>query len=51
MEPQITDRDVALLMLSEDSLVALGAVLGWQARAALDGRDDGESVANAMLPA
>lgn len=51
MEPQVTERDVALLLLSEDSLVALGAVLGWQARAALDGRDDDESFANAMLPA
>ncbi|MFM7735400.1 MAG: hypothetical protein ACKOCT_21090 [Alphaproteobacteria bacterium] len=31
-EPAVTDRDLALLMMSEDSLVALGAMLGLQAR-------------------
>ena len=51
MEPQVTERDVALLLLSEESLIALGAVLGWRARAALDGRDDEESCTSAMLPA
>jgi hypothetical protein len=51
MEPQVTERDVALLLLSEDSLVALGAVLGWQARAALDDRGDRESLASETLPA
>jgi hypothetical protein len=28
MEPEITERDVALLMMSESSWVTLGAVLG-----------------------
>lgn len=52
MEPHVTERDVALLLLSEKSLVTLGAVLGWQARAALDDRDDEfESLASEMLPA
>ena len=51
MEPQVTERDVALLLLSEESLLALGAVLGWQARAALDGRDDEKPFTSAMLPA
>ncbi|MFM7144363.1 MAG: hypothetical protein ACKO2K_20860 [Alphaproteobacteria bacterium] len=31
-EPAVTDRDLALLMMSEDSLVALGAMLGFRAR-------------------
>lgn len=30
-EPLVTERDVELLMLSEDSWVALGAMLGLQA--------------------
>lgn len=47
----MTERDVALLLLSEDSLIALGAILGWQARAALDERGDDESTASLMLPA
>lgn len=51
MEPQVTERDVALLLLSEESLVTLGAVLAWQARAALDDRGDAESLASEMLPA
>ena len=51
MEPRITERDVALLLLSDESLVTLGAVLGWQARAALDDRDGFESLASEMLPA
>lgn len=51
MEPQVTERDVALLLLSEDSLVTLGAILGWQARAALDGRDEDDPAASAVLPA
>ncbi|MBY0278447.1 hypothetical protein K2Z84_24215 [Candidatus Binatia bacterium] len=51
MEPQVTERDVALLLLNEDSLVTLGAILGWQARAAFDERADVPSAAHAMLPA
>lgn len=51
MEPRVTERDVALLLLSEESLINLGAVLGWQARAALDDREDFESLASEMLPA
>lgn len=51
MEPQITERDVALLLLNEESLITLGAILGWQARAALDDRGDDEPTASAMLPA
>jgi hypothetical protein len=51
MEPQVTERDVALLLLSEESLVTLGAVLGWQARAALDDRDDVAALASEMPPA
>ena len=33
MEPQVTERDCALLLMSQESLLTLGAVLGWQARA------------------
>jgi len=51
MEPEVTERDMALLLLSEDSLVTLAAMLGWQARAALDVRDEVESLAREMLPA
>ncbi len=32
MEPLLTERDVALLMLNEDSWVTLGAVLGLKVR-------------------
>jgi hypothetical protein len=38
MEPRVTDQDLALLLMSEESLLALGALLGWQARAALGAR-------------
>lgn len=31
MEPMVTERDVELLLMSEDSWVALGAMLGLQA--------------------
>jgi hypothetical protein len=53
MEPQLTERDVAMLLLSEDALLALGAVLGWKARAALDGSssDDDLALTSATLPA
>ena len=32
VEPLVTERDVTLLMMNEDSLVALGAMLGLQAK-------------------
>lgn len=32
-EPLVTERDLRLLMMNESSLVALGAVLGLQAKA------------------
>jgi len=51
MEPRITERDVALLMLSEESLLTLGAVLGLQARAALGDRSSDELLDSEMLPA
>lgn len=52
MEPRITERDVALLMLSEDSLLTLGAVLGFQARAALRDRSDDDAMPQVgVLPA
>jgi hypothetical protein len=52
MEPQITERDVALLLLSEQSLLALGAVLGWKARAALvDDAHDSPQTISGVLPA
>jgi hypothetical protein len=50
MEPRITERDVALLLMSEESLLALGAVLGWQARAALENEDE-SSLPVDVLPA
>jgi hypothetical protein len=50
MEPTITERDVALLMLSQESLLALGAVLGWRARTALE-EDDERSIPAGVLPA
>ncbi len=31
-EPSVTERDLTLLMMSEDSLVALGAMLGLKAK-------------------
>ena len=51
MEPQITERDVALLLMSEDSLLTLGAVLGWQARTARDERAFEHPAAVELLPA
>lgn len=53
MEPQVTERDVAMLLLNEDALLALGAVLGWKARAALEGslRDEDLARAAGTLPA
>lgn len=33
MEPQLTERDLALLLMNEESLLTFGAVLGLQARA------------------
>jgi len=42
MEPRVTERDLALLMLSEESLLPLGAVLGLQARSVLGERDSVE---------
>lgn len=51
MEHEVTERDVALMLLSQDSLVALGAVLGWQARAALRERGDTTVAPPEMLPA
>jgi hypothetical protein len=40
MEPRLTERDLALLLLSEEAMVALGAVLGLRARARLDVSSD-----------
>jgi len=51
MEPQITARDVALLLMSEDSLLTLVAVLGWQARTARDGRPFEDPAVVELLPA
>ena len=52
MEPQVTERDVALLMLNEQALLALGAVLGWQARSALTDRGaEAPSALEMLLPA
>lgn len=51
MEPRVTERDVALLMLSEDSLLTLGAVLGLQARAALGDGSSDELLQAEVLPA
>ncbi|MEI8357257.1 MAG: hypothetical protein WCH13_02095 [Deltaproteobacteria bacterium] len=31
-EPRVTERDLTLLMMSQDSLVVLGAMLGLQAK-------------------
>jgi hypothetical protein len=43
MEPQITERDLAMLLLSEEALVALGAVLGLKARFPEEGDALGET--------
>jgi hypothetical protein len=51
MEPRVTERDVALLMLSEESLLTLGAVLAFQARAALGERGSVEPSPPEVLPA
>lgn len=32
-EPLVTERDLTLLLMNEDSLVALGAMLGFRAKA------------------
>jgi len=50
MEPQVTDRDVALLLMSEASLLAFGAVLGWRARAALGDPSTEELPLEDVLP-
>jgi hypothetical protein len=50
-EPRVTERDVAMLLLGEDDLLALGAVLGWQARAALLGRAPDELPVAGQPPA
>jgi hypothetical protein len=47
----VTERDLTMLLLSEDALLALGAVLGWQARAALLGSAPEELPVTGQLPA
>lgn len=51
MEPRITEQDVAMLLLSEDALLALGAVLGLKAKAALGAVEPEEISLDTTLPA
>jgi hypothetical protein len=51
MEPPVTERDLALLLMSEQSLLTLGAVLGWQARAGRGERTLEEAPSFGVLPA
>ena len=48
MEPRVTETDLAMLLLGEDDLLALGAVLSLHARsvdlAPADGAEGGPSV-------
>jgi len=47
----MTERELAMLLLDEEALLVLGAVLGWQARAALLGSAPEELPVGAQLPA